>query len=226
MERRQRLWRLREVWPLIAPATPAKQRGRSRTQRDAARPDTPRQLTLAWAEALATPDPAVPNSAPPPLPALDAEARAALDYTLLGMSSRPHPLRALRRDLRRRGVRTIAELAELPAGQVTQAAGWVISTQRLPPDCFFDTFTSHPTPSPSASYWVAPDRGNGSGLFADIPATTDENSRHGALPLGREAAVCAQRLGGDTPDDAPFEGGTVTGLRRRVRRLSILRRLV
>jgi hypothetical protein len=129
MERRRRLWRVREVWPLITPAAPpVKQRGRSRARRDIAWPDTPRQLTLSWATALATPDLATPTSAPPPLPALGAEARAALDYALLDMSSRSHPLRALRRDLRRCGVWTIAELAELPAGQVTQAAGWVIST--------------------------------------------------------------------------------------------------
>jgi error-prone DNA polymerase len=136
MERRQRLWRLREVWPFIAPATSGK---RGRTAKGAAHPDRPQQLTLAWGAALAESSaprdreaPATPSAAPPPLPALDASARLALDYALLGMSARPHPMRALRRDLRRRGVRAITELEEIPAGQVTRVAGWVISAQRPP----------------------------------------------------------------------------------------------
>jgi error-prone DNA polymerase len=124
MERRQRLWRLREVWPLIAPVARPRQRRNGR----AMSPDAPRQLSLDWAAGLTPPY----ASAPPPLPALDAKDREALDYALLGMSARPHPMRALRRDLRRRGVRAIAELAEMPAGQVARVAGWVISAQRPP----------------------------------------------------------------------------------------------
>ncbi|HEU0027939.1 MAG TPA: OB-fold nucleic acid binding domain-containing protein, partial [Ktedonobacterales bacterium] len=136
MERRQRLWRLREVWPFVAPATSGK---RGRTAKGAAHPDRPQQLALSWGAALAPSAPrsreapaATPPITPPPLPALDASARLALDYALLGMSPRPHPMRALRRDLRKRGVRAIAELAEIPAGQVTRVAGWVISAQRPP----------------------------------------------------------------------------------------------
>ena len=69
---------------------------------------------------------------PPPLPAFSRDEAAALDYQLLGMSARPHPMRLLRHDLRRRGVRTIAELAELPEGRGVRVAGWPISAQRPP----------------------------------------------------------------------------------------------
>jgi error-prone DNA polymerase len=87
---------------------------------------------------LATPAPAVRAPAAraptvtPPLPAFGAEARLTLDYALMGMSARPHPMRGLRRKLRRRGVRAIAELAEAGEGQVARVAGWVIAAQRPP----------------------------------------------------------------------------------------------
>lgn len=145
MERRRRLWRLHEVWPLLTPATSRKRQGarqgkrrptgkREEDARDGrtCQPERPQQLTLAWAVALATPDPAAPASEPPPLPMLDAGARVSLDYALLGMSARPHPMRAYRRDLRRRGVRSIAEAAEVAEGRVARVAGWVISAQRPP----------------------------------------------------------------------------------------------
>jgi error-prone DNA polymerase len=63
---------------------------------------------------------------------LTEEERLALDYQLLGLSARPHPLRLQRRALQRRGIRTIAELAEIPAGRVVRVAGWPISAQRPP----------------------------------------------------------------------------------------------
>ncbi|HEX9039050.1 MAG TPA: DNA polymerase III subunit alpha [Ktedonobacterales bacterium] len=137
MERRARLWRLREIWPLIAPAPSPPSPRRKRAP--AGRPSAPRQLSLAWAEALAAPSaPQSPSAyapspaAAPPLPAFDAETRLTLDYALMGMSSRPHPIHGMRRALRRRGVWTIAELAGAEAGQVARVAGWVISAQRPP----------------------------------------------------------------------------------------------
>ncbi|HEX8995172.1 MAG TPA: DNA polymerase III subunit alpha [Ktedonobacterales bacterium] len=128
MERRRRLWRLHEARTLIAPA-PA---GKGPAARQTHHPERPQQLALAWAEALATPDPAAPPAEPPALPTLDAGARLALDYALLGMSARPHPMRAYRRDLRRRGVYAIAELAEVGEERVARVAGWIISAQRPP----------------------------------------------------------------------------------------------
>jgi error-prone DNA polymerase len=68
----------------------------------------------------------------PALPALDAEERIALDYQLLSLSARPHPMRLLRRELRRSGVRAVAELADMAEGRVVRVAGWPISAQRPP----------------------------------------------------------------------------------------------
>ena len=141
MDRRRRLWRLHEVWPLLAPAAPEKGRGKRRSRKGTHQPDQrldqPRQLSLAWALALAEPAADAPPSSagvagPPALPALDAEALTALDYALLGMSSRPHPMRGYRRALRRCGAHTIAELAGMAEGRVAHVAGWAISAQRPP----------------------------------------------------------------------------------------------
>jgi error-prone DNA polymerase len=135
LERRRRLWRLHEVWPLLAPAgTAASGRRRRQPERH---PERPQQLSLAWAVALATPEPdsVTPTRSAatlPALPTLGAAERAGIDYSLLGMSARAHPMRAERRNLRRRGVRAIAELAEVADRQVTRVAGWVISAQRPP----------------------------------------------------------------------------------------------
>jgi error-prone DNA polymerase len=127
MDRRQRLWQLHEVWPLGGAAPTNKhasgQGGRGRRRR---REKPAEQLALAWEVAPAQLAPV------PPLPSLDAEARVALDYQLLGLSSRPHPMRLLRRELRRRGVRTIAELETVAEGRVVRVAGWPISAQRPP----------------------------------------------------------------------------------------------
>jgi len=68
----------------------------------------------------------------PALPMLDAEEKQILEYQALGLSTRPHPMRYRRRELRRSGVRAIAELAEVPAGRIVRVAGWPISAQRPP----------------------------------------------------------------------------------------------
>jgi DNA polymerase III alpha subunit len=55
-----------------------------------------------------------------------------MEFRTMGLSARPHPMRLLRRELRRRGVRAIADLADVPAGRVVRVAGWPISAQRPP----------------------------------------------------------------------------------------------
>jgi len=137
MERRRRLWQLYELWPLVAPtrqASGAARRGKRRQRAqgsEAGQTTQPEQLTLTWA---VEPDDAILPSpaAAPHLPTLTREEVSALDYQLLGLSARPHPLALLRRPLRRQGVRAIAELAALPEGQIVRVAGWPISAQRPP----------------------------------------------------------------------------------------------
>src|SRR6185312_14294424 len=136
MERRQRLWQLRELWPLVDPhpkgAHNRQGRGRrsksarSVTGNPADHPLQPQQLILNWEmpiEALAD---------VPTLPSLTAVERDALDYQLLGMSARPHPMRHYRPLLDRRGVLRIADLAQVPEGRIVRVAGWPISAQRPP----------------------------------------------------------------------------------------------
>jgi error-prone DNA polymerase len=124
MTRRQRLWQLHELWPLAhlpkrRRAKGAKRRNQSATEYDA----HPQQLAFSWELTL---DP------PPDLPALDQEERSAWEYRTMGLSARPHPMRLLRRSLRRRGVRAIADLKDISAGRVVRVAGWPISAQRPP----------------------------------------------------------------------------------------------
>jgi error-prone DNA polymerase len=143
MERRQRLWQLHELWPLIDPtaaaahtATTRRKRrragysprttGTQRERRSEETTDGIEQLPLAWESALTL------QSAPPELPSLGYAERLALDYRLLGMSPLAHPMRLRRRQLRHRGVYAIAELAGVPEGQITRVAGWIISAQRPP----------------------------------------------------------------------------------------------
>jgi error-prone DNA polymerase len=128
MTRRQRLWQLHELWPLVnlpkqRRAKGAKRRNQSATQSVAENDARPQQLAFSWELTL---DP------PPELPALDQEERAAWEYRTMGLSARPHPMRLLRRSLRRRGIRSIADLKEIPAGRVVRVAGWPISAQRPP----------------------------------------------------------------------------------------------
>jgi error-prone DNA polymerase len=112
MERRQRLWQLHELWPLVNLPKQRRAKGAKRRARQAhaddVRPRQPQQLAFSWELTLA---------APPDLPALEQEERAAWEYRTMGLSARPHPMRLLRRDLRRRGVRI---------------AGWPIAAQRPP----------------------------------------------------------------------------------------------
>jgi error-prone DNA polymerase len=134
MGRRQRLWQLHELWPLIHPArhSSTRTRGSSRRRIAASPASTPleeiEQLPLAWEDALMLP----PPSELPRLPGFDREGRLALDYQLLGLSAGPHPMRLVRRQLRRQGIRTVSELAGVPAGQVARVAGRVISAARPP----------------------------------------------------------------------------------------------
>lgn len=131
MDRRRRLWHLHELWSLVG-AVPAHARGRGQKRgrrwgrgkgRDAEQAE---QMVIEWEIA---PDP--PNDIPA-LPAFDREERTALDYQFLGLSPRPHPMHLLRRDLRRRGVHAIADLAGMPEGRMVRVAGWAISAQRPP----------------------------------------------------------------------------------------------
>ena len=134
MGRRQRLWQLRELWPLIHPAHGATTRTRGNGQRQsAASPASApveeiNQLPLAWEDTLAL----LPPSELPRLPEIDLEERLALDYQLLGLSAGPHPMRLIRRQLRRQGIQAVTELAGAPSGQVARVAGRVISAARPP----------------------------------------------------------------------------------------------
>lgn len=127
MERRQRLWQLREFWPLVDPHPKGAGRQRSNTRSAAdTTAEHPQQLTFSWE---------VPVGAladVPVLPALTAFQSDALDYQMLGMSTRPHPMRHYRPLLDRRRVRRIADLAQVPEGRVVRVAGWPISAQRPP----------------------------------------------------------------------------------------------
>ncbi|HEV2237153.1 MAG TPA: DNA polymerase III subunit alpha [Ktedonobacterales bacterium] len=127
ISRRQRLWRLHALWPLVgAPAT-SRPRRRPAPDEAAEAPARPVPVSLPWEAALEA-----AASAPPALPAPDAEERLALDFQLLGMTPGPHPMRQVRRGLRRQGIHTIAELANIPAGRTARVAGWTISAQRPP----------------------------------------------------------------------------------------------
>jgi error-prone DNA polymerase len=125
--RRQRLWQLHELWPLVALPKQRRPRGAKRRARkaygDDSQQEQPQQLAIDWELTL---DP------PPDLPGLDQEELASWEYRTMGLSARPHPMRLLRRTLRRRGVRSIAELKDIPAGRVVRVAGWPISAQRPP----------------------------------------------------------------------------------------------
>ncbi|HEX9070099.1 MAG TPA: DNA polymerase III subunit alpha, partial [Ktedonobacterales bacterium] len=118
LTRRQRLWQLHQLWPLLG-TTPTR-----RARKQKAMPAE--QLSIPWEDTLAEPP------LPPELPALTREQRMALDYQLLGLSAGEHPLRLMRRELRRQGIRPLADLHTLPQGAMTRVAGWAISAQRPP----------------------------------------------------------------------------------------------
>ena len=128
MTRRQCLWQLHELWPLVTLPKQRKPRGARRRARkayadDDSQQEQPQQLAFSWELAVAP---------PPELPALDQEERNTWEYRTMGLSARPHPMRLMRRTLRRRGVRAIAELKDMPAGRVVRVAGWPISAQQPP----------------------------------------------------------------------------------------------
>jgi DNA polymerase III alpha subunit len=128
MGRRQRLWQLHELWPLVSLPKQRRARGAARRARKeyvagGTQREQPQQLAFSWELML---DP------PPDLPALDQEERAAWEYRTMGLSARLHPMRLLRRDLRRHGVRSIADLMAIPAGWMVRIAGWPISAQCPP----------------------------------------------------------------------------------------------
>ena len=97
---------------------------RDRDHADELRPVQPQQLAFSWELTL---DP------PPDLPTLDQEERAAWEYRTMGLSARPHPMRLLRRSLRRRGVRSIAESQGDP-GRTRRAGGWLANLGPAPAD--------------------------------------------------------------------------------------------
>lgn len=129
MDRRRRLWQLHLLWPLISARRPRIRARRQSSRKHPAGEQPVEQLVLDWDTALIAVDTA---QAVPPLPALDRDARLALDYTLLGLSASVHPMHLSRRTLRRRGVQTIADLRDVPAGRMVRVAGWPISAQRPP----------------------------------------------------------------------------------------------
>jgi error-prone DNA polymerase len=132
MDRRQRLWQLRELWPLVDPHPKGSSKGspkgakRRRAHTLATHVERPQQLMLTWEMSRET------LADVPALPTLTAFERDALDYQLLGMSTRPHPMRHERSLLDRRGVLRIAHLAQVPEGRIVRVAGWPISAQRPP----------------------------------------------------------------------------------------------
>lgn len=129
-DRRQRLWQLHQLWPIVGTARLG---GDGRQKRRHGREASAEQLTFDWLEGVADDAEQIPRLADiPALPTLTGEERLALDYRLLGMSTRPHPMRLLRDRLRRSGVRAITDLADVAEGQVVHVAGWPISAQRPP----------------------------------------------------------------------------------------------
>jgi error-prone DNA polymerase len=131
MTRRQRLWQLHELWPLVSLPRQRRAKGTKRRARkdskdsvdDGSLKERLQQLAFSWELTI---------DAPPDLPALDQEEYTAWEYRAMGVSARPHPMRLMRRNLRRRGVRAIAELKDTPAGRVVHVAGWPVSAQRPP----------------------------------------------------------------------------------------------
>ena len=70
------------------------------------------------------------NEAPLALPAAPEGEEIVHDYAALGLTLRRHPLALLRERLARRGVRTSAQLDQLPHGRYATACGLVIGRQQ------------------------------------------------------------------------------------------------
>nr|MDJ0868726.1 error-prone DNA polymerase [Myxococcota bacterium] len=73
---------------------------------------------------------APPPPAPSPLPEMGPIEETLADYRSSGLSTGPHVMAHLRERLRARGVRSAAELREVPDGQIARLAGHVIVRQR------------------------------------------------------------------------------------------------
>ncbi len=128
MDRRRRLWELHELWPLIAPTGIARNAKSGRNGKRGGRShshDVAQQLVFEWSFDDA-------EHVTPALPGLTLDERLALDYQILGLSARAHPMRLHRRVLHRAGVRSVADLAEVGEGRIVRVAGWAISAQRPP----------------------------------------------------------------------------------------------
>ena len=70
------------------------------------------------------------HEAPLALPAAPEGEEIVHDYAALGLTLRRHPLALLRERLARRGVRTSAQLDQLPHGRYATACGLVIGRQQ------------------------------------------------------------------------------------------------
>jgi error-prone DNA polymerase len=125
MDRRRRLWELHELWSLITPSGIAKNERNGKNGRQRGHAPPAQQLAFPWLLDEASPT-------LPTLPSLTLDERLALDYQMLGLSARAHPMSLRRRMLRRAGIRSVAELAAIGEGRVVRVAGWTISAQRPP----------------------------------------------------------------------------------------------
>ena len=88
-----------------------------------------------WDGALASRPPGplfigVETAGPTPLAPMKPIERLAADFENTGVSIGPHPMRLFREGMKRRGVRTAAELARLRDGMTVRVAGAVITRQR------------------------------------------------------------------------------------------------
>jgi error-prone DNA polymerase len=61
---------------------------------------------------------------------MDTEERLVADYQGTGLTTGPHPMAYRRKELRSMGIRSAAELRELPHGKNATVAGCVITRQR------------------------------------------------------------------------------------------------
>lgn len=71
-----------------------------------------------------------PDDPASPLPPMSITERMLTDYRNSGLTLGPHPFALRRADLRRRGVRTAAEIRQMPSGRRVKVAGIVIARQR------------------------------------------------------------------------------------------------
>ncbi|MGH9394862.1 MAG: OB-fold nucleic acid binding domain-containing protein, partial [Terriglobales bacterium] len=71
-----------------------------------------------------------PDDPASPLPPMSVSERMLADYRNSGLTLGPHPFALRRDDLRRRGVRTAAEIRGMPSGRRVKVAGIVLARQR------------------------------------------------------------------------------------------------